>query len=347
MTFGLVDDLKTRDQVQEEMIQLAGEDSSKHTFRQVRFDDYLKAARPARKSSESEPKVGVIVAQGLILDGTQPAGKIGGVSLSSLIRQARQDDTIRAVVLRIDSPGGSALASDAIRRELELTKLAGRPVVVSMGSVAASGGYWIATGAEEIWAAPTTITGSIGIFSAFPTFERSLETVGIFNDGVGTTRLADAFNPSRPMNALMAEALNQIMGQGYSTFLSRVAEGRRMTAEAVERIAEGRVWAGQTACDLGLVDKLGSLGEAIASAAKKAGLEKYSIEYLQQPLTRRERLLKQLNELFTGLIRNIIGTVSPFPSATLKLVSDPLLDDLLRLTDSNGIYAYCLNCQTN
>jgi len=347
MTFGLVDDLKTRDQVQEEMIQLAGEDSSKHTFRQVRFDDYLKAARPARKSRESEPKVGVIVAQGLILDGTQPAGKIGGVSLSSLIRQARQDDAIRAVVLRIDSPGGSALASDAIRRELELTKLSGRPVVVSMGSVAASGGYWIATGAEEIWAAPTTITGSIGIFSAFPTFERSLETVGIFNDGVGTTRLADAFNPSRPMNALMAEALNQIMGQGYSTFLSRVAEGRRMTAEAVERIAEGRVWAGQTACDLGLVDKLGSLGEAIASAAKKAGLEKYSIEYLQQPLTRRERLLKQLNELFTGLIRNIIGTVSPFPSATLKLVSDPLLDDLLRLTDSNGIYAYCLNCQTN
>jgi protease-4 len=347
LAFGLVDELKTGDQVQEELIQLAGEDSSKHTFRQVRFDDYLKAARPARKSGESEPKVGVIVAQGVILEGTQPAGKIGGASLSSLIRQARQDETIRAVVLRIDSPGGSAWASDAIRRELELTKLAGKPVVVSMGSVAASGGYWIATGAEEIWAAPTTITGSIGIFSAFPTFERSLETVGIFNDGVGTTRLADAFNPSRPMNALMAEALNQIMGQGYSTFLSRVAEGRRMTAEAVERIAEGRVWAGQTACDLGLVDKLGSLGEAIASAAKKAGLEKYSIDYLQQPLTRRERLLKQLNELFMGLIRNIIGTVSPLPSATLKLVSDPLLDDLLRLTEPNGIYAYCLNCQTN
>jgi protease-4 len=119
-----------------------------------------------------------------------------------------------------------------------------------------------------------------------------------------------------------------------------------MTAEAVERIAEGRVWAGQTARDLGLVDKLGSLGQAVASAANKAGLEKYSIDYLQQPLTRRERLLKQLNELFTGLIRNIIGTVSPLPSATLKLVSDPLLDDLLRLTDPNGIYAYCLNCQT-
>jgi protease-4 len=346
LTSGLVDELKTRDQVQEELIQLAGVDSSKHTYRHVRFDDYLKAVRAARKSGESTPKVGVIVAQGVILEGMQPAGKIGGASLSALIRQARQDDAIRAVVLRIDSPGGSAWASDAIRRELELTRRAGKPVVVSMGSVAASGGYWVATGAEEIWAAPTTITGSIGIFSAFPTFERSLQTIGIFNDGVGTTRLADAFNPSRPMNSLMAEALNQIMGQGYSTFLARVAQGRNMTAEAVERVAEGRVWAGKTARDLGLVDKLGSLGEAVASAAQKTGLEKYSIDYLQQPLSRRERLLKQLNELFTGLIRTIMGTVSPLPSATLRLLSDPLWDDLVKLTDPIGLYAYCLDCQT-
>jgi protease-4 len=346
LEWGLVDELKTRDQVQEGLIHLAGEDPSKQSFRQIRFDDYLKAARPGRKSRGSELKVGVIMAQGLILEGTQPAGKIGVASLSSMIRQARTDESIRAVVLRIDSPGGSALASDSIRRELELAKLAGKPVVVSMGSVAASGGYWIATGAEEIWAAPTTITGSIGIFSAFPTFERSLETVGIFNDGVGTTRMADAFNPSRPMNALMAEALNHIMGQGYTTFISRVAESRKMTIEAVGRIAEGRVWAGQTARDIGLVDKLGSLGDAIESAAKRAGLETYSVDYLQQPLTRRERLLKQLNELFTGVIRNIIATVMPTRFTNFKPLSDPLVDDLLILNDSSGIYAYCLNCQT-
>jgi protease-4 len=333
------------DELRRELIELAGEDRSRHTFRQVRFDDYLKAIRPPAASAGSEPKVGVIVAQGMILDGTQPAGRIGGSSLSALIRQAREDDAVRSVVLRIDSPGGSAFASDAIRRELELLKPAGKPLVVSMGSVAASGGYWIATGSEEIWAASTTVTGSIGIFGAFPTFERSLEAVGVFNDGVGTTRLADAFNPSRPMNAPMAAALNQVMGSSYRTFLSRVAESRKMTLDAVERVAEGRVWAGQTARDLGLVDKLGSLGDAIASAARKAGLEKYTVDYLQQPLTRRERLLRQLNELFTALSGSIVAALAPSPPAILKLVSGPLWDDVLRLNDPNGIYAYCLNCR--
>jgi protease-4 len=343
--FKLVDDLKTAEEVRQELIELAGEDPAKHTFRQVRFQDYVKAARPDRKSGAPGPKVGVIVAQGVILDGTQPAGKIGSSSLSSLIRQARKDDSIRSVVLRIDSPGGSAFASDAIRREIEQVKLAGKPLVVSMGSVAASGGYWIASAAEEIWAAPTTVTGSIGIFSAFPTFERSLEKVGVFNDGIGTTPLADAFNPSRPMNAAMAEALTQLMDQSYRTFLSRVAEGRKMNPDAVERIAEGRVWAGQTARDLGLVDRLGSLDEAIASAAQKAGLEKYTVDYLQQPLTRRERLLKQFNEFFSELIRAVIAKVAPTPPAVLKMVSDSFWDDIMKFSDPRGIYAYCMNCQ--
>ena len=345
LAFKLVDELKTTDEVRQELIELAGEDPSKRTFNQIGFHDYLKAVRSDRKSSEPAPKVGVIVAQGVILDGIQPAGKIGGLSLASLIRQARKDETIRAVVLRIDSPGGSAFASDTIRREIEQVKSAGKPLVVSMGSVAASGGYWIASAAEEIWAAPATVTGSIGIFSAFPTFERSLETVGVFNDGVGTTRLADAFNLSRPMNTAMADALNQMMDRGYRTFLSRVAEGRKMNPSAVERVAEGRVWAGQTARDLGLVDKLGSLDDAIASAAQKAGMEKYAVDYIQQPLSRRERILKQLNELFTGFIRSIIATVAPSPPAILRLLSETLGDDLMQFNDPQGIYAYCINCQ--
>jgi protease-4 len=344
---GLVDDLKTEAEVRQELIQLSEEDPSQHTFRQVRFDDYVKTVRPLRQSSASSPTVGVIVAQGMILEGIQPAGKIGSSTLASLIRQARTDESLSALVLRIDSPGGSAFASDTIRRELELLKLAGKPLVVSMGSVAASGGYWIATSADEIWAAPATVTGSIGIFSAFPTFERSLETIGIHNDGIGSTRLADAFNPSRPMNALMADAVNQIMGQSYRTFLSRVAEGRKMDFHAVERLAEGRVWSGQSARDLGLVDHLGGLGDAIASAAKRAGLEKYSVDFLQQPLTRRERLLKQLNELFAGWMRNLISTTVPTPSPTiLRLLSEPVWDDFLKLNDSRGVYAYCLSCQT-
>ena len=345
LAFKLVDELKTGEEVRQELIELAGEDPAKHTFRQVRFNDYLKAVRPNGRSDEAGPKVGVIVAQGLILDGTQPAGKIGSASLTALIRQARTDDAIRSVVLRIDSPGGSAFAADAIRQEIEQVKLAGKPMVVSMGSVAASGGYWIATAAEEIWAAPTTMTGSIGIFSAFPTFERSLERLGVFNDGIGTTPLTDAFNPHRPMNTPMAEALTQIMARSYRTFLSRVAEGRKMSPDAVERVAEGRVWAGRTARDLGLVDKLGSLEDAIESAARKAGLEKYGIDYLQQPLTRRERLLKQFNELFGGLIRSAVERVAPSPPAALKWVSESLADDIMKLNDPNGIYAYCVNCR--
>ena len=345
LDFSLVDELKTMVEIRQELIELAGEDRARQTFRQVRFDDYLRAARSADAGGGSAPKVGVIVAQGMILDGVQPAGRIGSSSLASLIRQARLDDAIRSLVLRIDSPGGSAFASDVIRRELELMKPAGKPVVVSMGSVAASGGYWIATGAEEIWAAPSTITGSIGIFSAFATFERSLETVGVFNDGVGTTQLADAFNPSRPMNALVAEALSKIMDQSYRTFLARVGESRKMAPEAVERVAEGRVWAGKTAQELGLVDKLGGLDDAIASAAQKAGLESYTVDYLQQPLTRRERLLKQLNELFSGWVRSILSALAPAPAAILKMVPDSAWDDILRLNDPNGIYAYCLNCQ--
>jgi len=348
LSYGLADELKTADQVQEELVELAGEDPSKRSYNQVRFDEYLKAARPAaRKSEGGGPKVAVIVARGIILEGTQPAGRIGGTSLSSLIRQAWKDDAVRAIVLRIDSPGGSAFASDAVRRELELARQTGKPVVVSMGSVAASGGYWISTGADEIWASPTTVTGSIGIFSAFPTFERSLQALGVFNDGVGTTQLADAFNPSRPMNQLMAEAMNQIMEQGYSAFLARVAEGRKMTTDAVRSVAEGRVWSGQSALKNGLVDKLGGLQAAIESAAERAGLETYVVDYLQQPLTRRERLLKQLNEFFTGMVLKIPRAASPERAAVMRVLADPSLDDLVRLNDPMGLYAYCLNCAAN
>jgi len=345
LAFGLVDELKTADQLRDELVEIAGEDRSKRSYNQIRFDEYLRSTRSSSlKIGEEEPKVAVIVAQGIILEGTQPAGRIGGASLSALIHQAWKNDATHAIVLRIDSPGGSAFASDAIRRELELARRAGKPVVVSMGSVAASGGYWIASGADEIWAAPTTITGSIGIFSAFPTFERSLQALGISNDGVGTTRLADAFNPSRPMNSLMADAMNQFMEQGYSTFITRVAEGRKMTPEAVRMVAEGRVWAGQSALEKGLIDNLGGLGAAIESAAKKAGLETYAVDYLQQPLTRRERLLKELNEFFTRMIVKALGAAAPEQAVVKKVLADAAFDDLLKLNDPKGLYAFCLNC---
>ena len=338
----LVDGLRTQDEVRDELVQLVGEEPTRHGYNKVRLEDYLKSIPP--RTAGPGQQIGLIVASGVILEGTQPAGRIGGDSLSALIRQARRDDRVRAVVLRIDSPGGSAFASDQVRRELEITRRAGKPVVVSMGSTAASGGYWIATAADEIWSTPTTITGSIGIFGAFPTFEKSLDAIGINNDGVGTSRMSDAFNPNRPMNPLLAEAMDQIIEQGYRTFIERVAEGRHMTTAAVRKIADGRVWAGMTAQEIGLVDKLGHTREAIESAAQKAGLDHYTIEMIEQPLTRRERLLRHINELVFAVCRQGLNVLSPSAAEWLKVLAAPTIDTLLMLNDPRGLYAYCLAC---
>jgi len=267
---GLVDALKTRDEVREELIALVGEDKDEMTINQIQFDDYLDDIQPQREQNrENASKVGVIVAKGVILDGVQPAGKIGGDTLTDVIRQARLDDAVKALVLQIDSPGGSALASEIIRRELELTRQSGKPVIVSMSSIAASGGYWIASAADEIWAAPSTITGSIGIYSAFATFEKSLDYLGVHSDGVGTTQVADGFDTTRPLNPIIAESMEQVIQHNYRRFIKTVSEGRNLTLKDVEKIAQGRVWAGKTAKELGLIDQFGNLQDAVASAANK------------------------------------------------------------------------------
>jgi protease-4 len=341
---GLVDGLKTRDEVRQEMIAVVGKDEDTGTFRQIDFYDYLDINRPfIKRIRPNRPKVGVIVAKGLILDGDQPAGTIGGDSLADLIRQARENDKIRAVVLRIDSGGGSAFASEIIRREIELTSRAGKPVIVSMGSIAASGGYWIATAADEIWASPTTITGSIGIFGAFATFEKSLASLGIYNDGVGTTKLADALDPTRPINPLVKDIMQQIIEQGYRRFIQIVAEGRNMAPAEVEKIARGRVWSGQTAVKLGLVDKLGSLQDAVREAANKAGLRNYEATYIEKPLTARELFIQQLNRFFFSLIGDSALDDLHLSSPLLSYFGTEL-EQMMLLNDPRGMYAYCLTC---
>ena len=250
------------------------------------------------------------------------------------------------MVLRIDSPGGNALASDIIRRELEITRQSGKPVVVSMGSVAASGGYWIASAADQIWAAQTTITGSIGIYSAFPTFEKSLDYLGVHNDGVGTTRLADAFDTARPLNPILADSMEQIIQHSYSRFIQKVSEGRNMMPEDVEKIAQGRVWAGKTAKELGLVDAIGNLQDAIGSAAEMAALKSYDVIYVKQPLTPREKMIRRLNRFLTGVVSHMGG--QPVPRAVRmyeKFGSE--LEHVMELNDPKGVYAYCLICEIN
>jgi len=345
LDYGLVDELKTRDEFADELVRLVGEDKAGRTFKQIRFDEYLSIVESTREKPDQDiSKVGVIVARGIILDGKQPAGKIGGDTLSDLFRQARGDDSIAAVVLRIDSPGGSALASETIRQEIELTRQAGKPVVVSMSSEAASGGYWIASAADEIWAAPTTITGSIGIYAAFVTVDKTLDSIGVHTDGIGTTRLADALDPTRPLNSIVADSMQQIIESNYRRFIERVSAGRKMPTEDVEKIAQGRVWAGKTAVDLGLVDKLGGLQDAIGSAAELADIGDYDVIYVEQPLTAREQLIRRLNRFLTRAVRGSVG--APFnPGLRLydKLSSD--IGRILELNDPRGIYAYCLTCE--
>jgi len=347
LDLGLVDALKTRDEVRDDLIELVGEDEDKKTFNQIDFNEYLTAVRPKLFQTHADrSKVGIIVAQGIILDGKQPTGRIGGDSLADLIRQTRQDDEIKAVVLRIDSPGGNALASDIIRRELEITRQSGKPVIVSMGSVAASGGYWIASAADQIWAAATTITGSIGIYSAFPTVEKSLDYLGVHNDGVGTTRLADAFDTARPLNPLLADTMEQMIKHSYSRFIEKVSQGRNMTPEDVEKIAQGRVWAGQTAKELGLVDAIGNLQDAIQSAAEMAALKDYDVIYVKQPLTAREKMIRRLNRFLTGAVNRIRGQSVPRAVQLYEKFGSEL-EHVLELNDPKGVYAYCMICEIN
>jgi protease-4 len=344
LNHGLVDSLKTRAEMNREMMILVGEDKAKRTYNHIRLDDYLEIIHPDISTTDPDKDtVGVIIAQGMILDGTQPAGKIGGDSIARLLNRVRRDDNIKAVVLRIDSGGGSPLASEVIRREVEMTRNAGKPVVVSMGSTAASGGYWLAVAADEIWAAPTTITGSIGIFGALATFEKSLDFLGIQSDGVGTTRLADAFDPGRPLNPLLADTLQLIVEEGYRRFIHQVAEGRNMALEEVEKIAQGRVWSGKTALEIGLVDNLGNLQDAVQSAASLAGLDQYQTEYIEQPLTTKERLVKSLKRLILSTVEDHID-YSAFPATRLISTFENEVRQLLLLNDPHGVYAYCLVC---
>ncbi|MGW8302882.1 MAG: signal peptide peptidase SppA [Desulfobacterales bacterium] len=344
LNLGLVDELKTRDEVRQELIERLGQDKDGLTFKQIAFEQYLNRIRPALiKSHPTKDKVGIIVASGIIMDGEQPSGRIGGDTMADLLVRAREDESIKAVVVRVDSGGGSATASEVISREIELTRQAGKPVFVSMGSVAASGGYWIAAPADQIWATPTTITGSIGIFGAFPTFEKSLKSLGITSDGVGTTKLSDAFDPSRPLNDLVAQSMNQMIEQGYRRFVQRVAEGRNMEPEAVEKIAQGRVWAGIKAKDLGLVDKIGSLQDAVDAIAETANLTDYEITYITRPLTTRELLINRLNRLIGGIFTVLSPTDHPV-KRLYDTVIDTEIDQVLRADDPVGSYAYCLNC---
>ncbi|MCI5211811.1 MAG: signal peptide peptidase SppA, partial [Candidatus Electrothrix sp. ATG2] len=254
--------------------------------------------------------VALIVAQGDIVYGNAEIGQIGSFGLTKLLRKARQDKTVKAVVLRIDSGGGSAVASEMIRQEVLQLKEAGKPVVVSMGSMAASGAYWLAADAEKIYASSNTITGSIGIFGAFPTIEKSLAEIGVFNDGVGTTKMAGQGSLTRSMSENFHSAVQLHIEHGYRLFIQIVAKGRNMELAEVEQVAQGRVWDGATALELGLVDELGDLEDAMAAAAALGGVPADHAYYLEGEKNPVELLLQRMEGVMAGGAGTDIFTAS-------------------------------------
>lgn len=343
---GLVDKLSTRPQMADRLRQLAGVDEDGN-YQGIDMKRYLSHTRRA-EALEPTPvgdKIGIIVAKGMILDGEQPAGTVGGDSLAQRFQQARKDDQLKALVLRIDSPGGSAFASEVIRQELLATRKAGLPVIVSMGTVAASGGYWIAMGANEVWASPTTITGSIGVFGVIPTFEESLAALGINNDGIGTTELADLYQLDRPMSDQAKQVVQSGVNHIYDHFLSLVADARGTSPEAIHEVAQGRVWTGTKARELGLVDELGDLQAAIEAAARVAGLEQYEVEEIRKPLDFREQLLQELanGQVAGWLVQRSQGWMPQSWLMGLYSLGNKL-NPLGRLNDPRGMYLQCFEC---
>ncbi len=352
----LVDTVLSRENFRKEIIAIVGEDTEEQTFNQVNFQDYHHLVIP--KHAMPNPltdKVALVVARGTIVDGSVKPGMIGGDSTSALLRDARLDNTVKAVVLRIDSGGGSAFASELIAEEIRLLKAAGKPVVASMGSVAASGGYWIAAPANEIWAAPTTITGSIGIFALFHTAEQAMGTLGLNVDGVGTTELA-GFSSGLPLfKGLQPEAeklLQLMIERGYDDFIthvsnSRTTDTRKISKQDVDKVGQGRVWTGTKALEFGLVDKLGTLDDAIASAANMAGLKQYDVQVAEQKLTPQEIFMRDLfaSAKAQGWLPETTTKVSPTRLLLKQL--DRELQVLSQFNDPNGVYSFCFSCEIN
>ena len=302
----LVDGLKRRDEFRALMIERGAPRSADdaETFRQISMYSYLRYV-DARATG---PAIGVVVAQGEILDGDERKGTVGARAAVELIQRARQDDDIKALVVRVDSPGGSASASELIREQLELTRKAGKPVVVSLGDVAASGGYWIAMGGDEVVADAATITGSIGVFALVPNFAGTMEKVGVNSAGAGTTWIAGATDLTQPLDKRLAQVIEASIGHTYRGFLDVVATNRKSTPEKINEVAQGRVWTGAQAKERGLVDDLGGMDLALKSAARRAGLgESYRVEYIEHAPRGIDRYLSLFFGQLGAALRDDLG----------------------------------------
>ncbi|STD19536.1 protease 4 [Enterobacter asburiae] len=296
-----------------------------------------------KKPDDSGDSVAVVFTNGAIMDGQETPGNVGGDTTASQIRDARLDPKVKAIVLRVNSPGGSVSASEVIRAELAAARAAGKPVVVSMGGMAASGGYWISTPANYIVANPSTLTGSIGIFGVINTVENSLDSLGVHTDGVATSPLADV-SVTKSLPPEVSEMMQLSIENGYKRFITLVADSRKKTPEQIDLIAQGHVWTGQDAKSNGLVDSLGDFDDAVKKAAELAKLKQWHIEYYQDEPSFFDMVMDSMSGSVRAMLPEAMQAYLPAPVATAAKAMKAESDKLAAFNDPQSRYAFCLTC---
>jgi protease-4 len=347
---GLIDDLMTRTEMQDYMTDLVGGSKKRsEVFNSTDMHEYLAQMDMLYGDTVGEQNVAIVIASGDIMFGEQSPGKIGADSTATLLRRARNNDSVDAVVLRVDSPGGSAFAAEIIADEVKALRAAGKPVVASMSSVAASGGYSISMHADKIIASSSTITGSIGVFGMFPTYQRSLEAVGVTTDGVGTTPWSGQFQPGREMSSQTKQLFQLFVEDTYDDFISDVAASRGMDKSAVDQVGQGQVWTGIEALENGLIDALGTLEDAVNAAGMLAGLEEdeFGSFIIETELTPSEQVVVDFLSVASRSGVDISRWVRTPEFITQFLHSiDKSFTGLLTFDDPKGMYTHCL-CDIN
>jgi protease-4 len=335
---GLVDKLATDEELQQELGKLVGIDPDTGAYWQIDDRDYLRATNAERATARSS-KIGLIVISGPIVEGESWSGVAGADTIADLIRSGYKNKDIAALVLRINSPGGSLYASEKIRRQVLAAREAGKPIVVSMSSMATSGGYWVAVNANQIWAEDSTITGSIGIFSLQLSVNQLMERLGVNTDSVETTPWAGAMRFDRPLSPDAKRVIQLQVNHGYDRFVTLVSEGRGLSVEAVKQIAQGRVWTGRDAIRIGLVDQVGGLDAATKSAARLAGIAEGQSALV--PIRPPHKLLKQLLDRAVKVSEQ--SAVEEMLPASLHQRIHPFGANLSLgwMNDEKGIYAFC------
>ena len=336
----LVDKVAYFDQVVTELKELTKTDNKEKSFRQIDLKEYLQIVDKSLVKRNSENKIAVVYAEGGIVDGNGDGEEVGGTRFARIFSRIRQDKDIKAVVLRINSPGGSATASEIIQREIKLTREV-KPVVVSMGDIAASGGYWIAVDSNRIFAEPNTITGSIGVFGSIPNFQKLANDNGITWDSVKTGRYADIGTTTRPQSPEELAIFQRSVNRTYNKFLDKVAKGRKLPQSKVAEIAQGRVWSGKAAKDIGLVDEIGGLDAAIEYAAREAKLgEKWQLQEYPRPSSLSERFFGKVAEDTQAIFKSNKNPLKPNHPLTVefeKLQAE--IATLQNMNDPLGVYA--------